>query len=65
VVASTGGTVTSTDVGVSPFVSLSGPNGLPFTGDDPIPLVVLGASLVLVGWIGRRRVLKRRAAESP
>ena len=61
----TGAASDASAVGVSPFVSLSGPDGLPFTGDNPVPLVILGASLITVGWIGRRRILKRRSDMLP
>jgi len=55
----------SNNPGVSPFVSLSGPNGLPNTGSNPLPLTVLGTSLAMIGWIGRRRILRRRRTVKP
>jgi LPXTG-motif cell wall-anchored protein len=46
--------------GVDPFISLSGPlGGLPNTGADVLPLTALGTSLLLLGWIGRRRFGQR------
>jgi phosphate transport system substrate-binding protein len=46
--------------GVDPSVSLSGSTGLAFTGSDPLPVVVLGMALLVVGWLGRRRLLADR-----
>jgi ABC-type phosphate transport system substrate-binding protein len=50
--------------GVSPFVSLSGTSGLPNTGGNPLPLTILGAALVAVGWVGRRLMLRRKAGST-
>jgi LPXTG-motif cell wall-anchored protein len=33
---------------------------MPNTGGDPVPLTILGASLLLLGALGRRRVLALR-----
>jgi phosphate transport system substrate-binding protein len=41
--------------GVNPFISLSGPSGLPNTGADVIPLLLVGTAFLVVGWVGRRR----------
>jgi phosphate transport system substrate-binding protein len=46
---------------VDPSVSLSGGTGLAFTGNNPVPLAVLGAILVLGAWMVRRRLLRRAA----
>jgi len=50
--------------GVSAAVSLSGGSGLAFTGGDPVPLIVLGSSLVIGAWIARRRMMRRRPVAS-
>jgi len=44
---------------VDPGVSLSGGSGLAFTGGNPLPLVVLGAVLLLGAWFVRRRLSGR------
>ena len=46
--------------GVDPAVSLSGSAPLAFTGFDPRPFVLVGALLLMAGWIGRRRLLRNR-----
>jgi ABC-type phosphate transport system substrate-binding protein len=46
--------------GLDPSVSLSGSTPLAFTGFDPLPLVFAGMVLVLVGVIGRRRLIAVR-----
>jgi ABC-type phosphate transport system substrate-binding protein len=51
--------------GVDPAVGLSGTSAMAFTGGNPVPLTILGAALILVGWFGRRRVLRRRVQETP
>ncbi len=50
--------------GVDPSVSLSGSSPLAFTGGDPLPLVLAGALLVLIGWFARRRLLGHRGSET-
>ena len=35
------------------------------TGMDAIPLTVIGLSLLIIGFIGRRRILKRRVGVAP
>ena len=47
--------------GANAAVSLSGGSGLAFTGSDPLPLVVVGALLMVGAWVVRRRILRRRA----
>jgi phosphate transport system substrate-binding protein len=51
--------------GLDPSVSLSGGTGLAFTGGDPFPLAALGASLIVVAWFARRRLLRRRPSGGP
>jgi ABC-type phosphate transport system substrate-binding protein len=46
--------------GANPSVALSGDPSMAFTGGDPVPTLVLGAVLVLVGWAARRRLLVAR-----
>jgi phosphate transport system substrate-binding protein len=46
--------------GVDPAVSLSGTAAMPNTGGDPVPLTLVGGGLLVIGCIGRRRVLARR-----
>jgi phosphate transport system substrate-binding protein len=64
--AATGSTgSTAATGGVDPSVSLSsaagaGVSAMPNTGGNPVPLIVLGASLLTVGCIGRRRILNVR-----
>jgi len=48
---------------VDPGVSLSGTSSMAFTGGNPLPLTVLGLSLVMIGWFGRRRILRDRQEE--
>ena len=45
--------------GVDPGVSLSGTTPLAYTGGSPVPLVVIGAVLVLVAWAVRRKLVRR------
>jgi len=47
--------------GADPGVSLSGATGLPNTGGNPLPLTILGAALVTLGFIGRRVYLWQRS----
>jgi hypothetical protein len=55
---------TAASGGADPAVSLSGTAAMPNTGGDPVPLTILGLSLLVVGYIGRRRVLNRRHARA-
>jgi ABC-type phosphate transport system substrate-binding protein len=47
--------------GADPSVALSGVSAMPNTGGNPLPLTLLGVSLIVVGWAGRRRVLRHRS----
>ncbi|MGO8825902.1 MAG: substrate-binding domain-containing protein [Acidimicrobiales bacterium] len=47
--------------GIDPSVALTGTSSMAGTGMNAIPLTVIGLSLLLIGFVGRRRVLKRRA----
>jgi phosphate transport system substrate-binding protein len=51
--------------GADPGVSLSGTSSMASTGMDAIPVTVLGLSLFVIGFVGRRRVLKRRVRNAP
>jgi phosphate transport system substrate-binding protein len=51
--------------GADPGVSLSGTSSMASTGMDAIPVTVLGLSLFVIGFVGRRRVLRRRAGTTP
>ena len=51
--------------GADPAVSLSGGTGLAFTGGDPLPLVVFGVVMVVVGWVVRRRLLRPQEGSAP
>jgi ABC-type phosphate transport system substrate-binding protein len=51
--------------GVDPGVSLSGTSSMASTGMDAIPVTVVGLSLFAIGFVGRRRVLKRRVRNTP
>jgi phosphate transport system substrate-binding protein len=51
--------------GADPGVSLSGTASMANTGMDVIPITVLGISLFVIGFVGRRRVLKRRIGNAP
>ncbi len=46
--------------GADPAVSLSGSNPLAFTGFDPFPIVLVGAVMLLIGTVVRRRGLAGR-----
>jgi hypothetical protein len=62
--SSTGGSATSG--GVNPAVSLSSApvSAMPNTGGNPWPVTILGIFLVVVGSIGRRRIVLRRRGAS-
>jgi ABC-type phosphate transport system substrate-binding protein len=47
--------------GVDPTVSISGVSAMPNTGANPIPLTLVGVGLLIIGCIGRRRILSRRS----
>jgi phosphate transport system substrate-binding protein len=49
--------------GLDPSVSLSGSTPLAFTGFDPLPLVFVGMVLVILGAVGRRRLVTIRKRE--
>lgn len=62
---SSGGTASagsgSAGAGADPSVALTGGTpSMAFTGGDPVPTMVLGAVLVVVGWVARRRLLVAR-----
>ncbi len=63
--SSSGGSSTAggggSGTGADPGVSLSGATGLPNTGGNPLPLTILGAALVTLGFIGRRLYLWKRS----
>ena len=46
--------------GVDPAVSLAGTSAMASTGSDPLPLVLIGVFLLVVGWVGRRRLKSHR-----
>ncbi len=65
----TGGTSSSggssgSGSGADPSVSLAGTSAMAGTGINPIPLTVLGLSLLFIGIMGRRRFLKRRVGRA-
>jgi energy-converting hydrogenase Eha subunit A len=35
------------------------------TGINPVPVILLGLSLFVIGLVGRRRILKRRVGDTP
>ena len=46
--------------GVDPGVSLAGTSAMAGTGMNPVPFTALGLGLIVLGVVGRRRVMKRR-----
>jgi ABC-type phosphate transport system substrate-binding protein len=52
--------VSTSAAGVDPGVSLSATTPLASTGANSLPLIVGGLVLLVVGWLGRRRLLGRR-----
>ena len=60
-----GGGGSGSGSGADPGVALTGAPSMAGTGIDALPLVILGVSLFLVGFVGRRRVLKRRLGAAP
>ena len=59
------GTSSSSGGGIDPSVALTGTSSMAGTGMDAIPLTVIGLSLLIIGFIGRRRILKRRVGVAP
>jgi ABC-type phosphate transport system substrate-binding protein len=59
--AAIGGGASGGGAGADPGVSLAGTSAMASTGIDAIPVTVLGLCLFVIGVIGRRRILKRRA----
>jgi hypothetical protein len=55
----------SSSGGVDPSVALTGTSSMAGTGINPVPLTGLGLGLLMIGVIGRRRVLKRRVGDAP
>jgi hypothetical protein len=58
--SSSSGSAAGGGAGVNAAVSLGGSSPLAFTGSNPIPLVLAGSALLMVGWLGRRRLLAGR-----
>ena len=50
--------------GVDPSVALTGTSSMAGTGMNVYPFVALGLGLFVVGFVGRRRILKRSAGEA-
>jgi ABC-type phosphate transport system substrate-binding protein len=50
--------------GIDPSVALTGTSSMAGTGINAIPLTAIGLSLLLIGFVGRRRILKRRAGDA-
>lgn len=51
--------------GADPGVALTGSPTMAGTGIDAVPVTILGICLFLIGVVGRRRMLKRRAGDIP
>jgi ABC-type phosphate transport system substrate-binding protein len=60
-----GGGSSSSGGGADPSVALTGTSSMAGTGINPVPLTALGLGLLMIGVIGRRRVLKRRVGDAP
>ncbi|MGA2306305.1 MAG: substrate-binding domain-containing protein [Acidimicrobiales bacterium] len=56
--ATTGGV--SPSVGLTPTAAGAGVSAMPNTGGNPVPLIALGAGLLTIGCMGRRRILNVR-----
>jgi phosphate transport system substrate-binding protein len=54
------GSGSSASGAVDPTVSLSPTSAMPNTGANPMPLTLIGGSLLVIGCLGRRRVMARR-----
>jgi len=56
-----GASTAASGSGADPSVALTGgSSSMALTGGDPVPTVMLGAALVVVGWFARRRLLLAR-----
>lgn len=51
--------------GADPSVALTGASSMAGTGINPVPVTLLGLGLFLIGIVGRRRIIKRRAGNTP
>ena len=51
--------------GADPSVALTGATSMAGTGINPVPFALLGLSLFVIGLVGRRRILRRRAGDAP
>ena len=51
--------------GVNPGVSLAGTSSMAGTGINPVPVTILGLTLLLVGILGRRCLLRKRLDRIP
>jgi hypothetical protein len=60
-----GGGSSSSGGGADPSVALTGTSSMAGTGINPVPLTALGLGFLMIGVIGRRRVLKRRVGRAP
>jgi phosphate transport system substrate-binding protein len=60
-----GGGSSSSGGGVDPTVALTGTSSMAGTGMNAIPLTVIGLSFFIIGFIGRRRILRRRVGGAP
>jgi uncharacterized membrane protein YgcG len=60
-----GGTGSGGSGGADPGVALTGASSMAGTGINAVPVVLLGLGLLLVGIVGRRRILKRRVGDAP
>jgi hypothetical protein len=50
--------------GADPSVALTGATSMAGTGIDPVPVTLLGLTLLVIGFVGRRRILKRRIRDA-
>ena len=60
-----GGTGSGGSGGADPGVALTGASSMAGTGINAVPVALLGLGLLLVGIVGRRRILKRRVGDAP
>ncbi len=63
-VSTGGGTSGSGAAGVDPSVALTGTSSMAGTGINAVPLAAIGLSLLIIGFVGRRRILKRRVGDA-